>query len=252
MPEGGSLSFAADNVQLDQTQAAALPEGKPGDYVSLMVSDTGSGMPPEVRARIFEPFFTTKSEGRGTGIGLATVLRIVRNHSGCVRVESEPGQGTTFEVLLPRAKPVEATVRGLPAVEPPRGSDELILIADDEQAVRELMREGLTSHGYRVLTAADGLEAHRLFLEQQGALRLLITDTAMPGMDGPLLIASVRALSPALPIILSSGHGEAAPDSRNGITVLSKPFSLIDLLTAVAESLSKSSRCARGMGLGNR
>ena len=132
------------------------------------------------------------------------------------------------------------------------GNAATILCVDDETNQLVLRKLLLENAGYRVLTAADGLEAHRLFLEQQGALRLLITDTAMPGMDGPLLIASVRALSPALPIILSSGHGEAAPDSRNGITVLSKPFSLIDLLTAVAESLSKSSRCARGMGLGNR
>ena len=239
MPNGGQLSFAADNVQLDQAQADALPDAKPGEYISLIVSDTGSGMLPEVQARIFEPFFTTKSEGRGTGIGLATVLRIVRNHGGCVRVESQPGQGTTFEVLLPRAKVETTAETAADVAEPPRGSDELILVAEDEQAVRDLMRESLTSHGYRVLAAADGLEAERLFREHQATLRLLITDTAMPGLDGPGLIASVRAANSAVPIILTSGQEQDSRPLPDGAVRLPKPFSLVELLTAIAQCLGK-------------
>jgi CheY-like chemotaxis protein len=241
MPDGGRLSFAADNVELTEAEAAAIPDAKPGDYVSLLVSDTGTGMPPEVRAKMFEPFFTTKGEGRGTGIGLSTVLSIVKGHGGCLRVESEPGQGTTFEVFLPRAVgtvPVETTPA---AAAPPRGHGEVILVADDERAIRELINDGLTSQGYRVLTAADGAEAVALFKTHRSSVRLLLTDAAMPVMDGAHAIAEVRRLQPGLPFILTGGESEADGRSHDGADVvrLPKPFSLDELLTTVAMSLGK-------------
>ena len=193
-------------------------------------------MTPEVQARIFEPFFTTKGEERGTGIGLATVFRIVKAHQGFLRVASEPGQGTTFEVFLPRA-----SAGALPSAVPsgqalPRGHSELILVADDEKAIRELMHSELTAFGYRVLTAADGSEAVALFRRHAGEVRLLITDHAMPVMDGRQAIAEVRTLRPTLPVIFTSGEEAAGPFA--GVTMLSKPFALEDLLGAIHRNLN--------------
>ncbi len=237
MPEGGKLSIVADNVELTEAEAVAIPEGKPGEFVSLLVSDTGTGMPPEVRAKIFEPFFTTKGEGegKGTGIGLATVLRIVRAHGGFLRVESEAGQGTAFEVFLPRAPeavPVEAieAVKGLP-----RGAGELLLVADDEKAIRELVAAELTAFGYRVLTATNGAEAVAQFRQHAGEVRLFITDSAMPVMDGHQAVAELRKLKPGLPVILTSGEADAA--KTDGV-VVSKPFALEELLTAIQRILA--------------
>jgi len=236
MPTGGKLSFVADNVELDATEAAAIPEGRAGCFVSLAVTDTGTGMPPEVRAKIFEPFFTTKGEGKGTGIGLATVLRIVKAHGGFLRVESEPGQGTTFEVFLPRAESVEVAAEVANEVDLPRGHGELLLIADDERAIRELMAAELTAFGYRVLAAIDGAEAVSLFKQHGAEVKLFISDNAMPVLSGLQAAAELRKLRPDLPIILTSGEGggEALPNSVG----LSKPFTLEELLKAIKRSLN--------------
>jgi CheY-like chemotaxis protein len=239
MPEGGRISFAADNIDLGAAEAALIPEGKPGQYVSLLVSDTGTGMPAEVRARIFEPFFTTKGEGRGTGIGLATVWRIVQSHGGLLRVESQPGQGTTFEVLLPRV--ADGAPASIPSVSAsvPSGHGELVLAAEDEQAIRDLIAEGLTSHGYRVLTAANGEDAVALFRRHADQVRLVLTDSDMPVMDGVRLIRELRTLRVDLPIILASGEAvveHGVLDNR--LLRVSKPFSLEELLTAVHHILS--------------
>lgn len=235
MPSGGKLALVADNVELNAAEAAAIPEGKAGDFVSLSVSDTGTGMPPEVRAKIFEPFFTTKSEELGTGIGLSTVLRIVKAHGGFLRVDSELEQGTTFEFFLPRAievAPIEAVE---PAKDLPRGQGELVLVAEDERAIRELMKTELTAFGYRVLTAANGAEAVALFRQHAGKVRLLITDNAMPVMDGRQVITELRALKPGLPVIFASGEG--GTEKLEGVSELSKPFALEELLGAIHRSL---------------
>ena len=235
MASGGKLSFVADNVELDATQAARIPEGLAGSFVSLAVSDTGAGMPPEVRAKIFEPFFTTKGEGKGTGIGLATVLRIVKGHGGFLQVESEPGQGTTFEVFLPRAEVVEPVVTVAAEAELPRGHGELLLIADDEEALRELMTAELTAFGYRVVGAGNGAEAVTLFKQHADEVRLFLTDSSMPVMDGLQAVGELRGLRPTLPVILTSG--EAGSDVPKGVEVLNKPFTLEDLLRTVGRSL---------------
>jgi PAS domain S-box-containing protein len=240
MPAGGKLSFVVDNVELGVAEAATIPEGRPGQYLSLLVSDTGTGMPPEVRARIFEPFFSTKGEGRGTGIGLATVLRIVKAHGGFLRVESAPGQGTAFEFFLPRAleaAPVEATQ---PVTASPRGSGETILVADDEQVIRELVSAELTLAGYHVLTATNGAEAVALFRQHAGEVRLFITDGAMPVMGGERAMAELRQLQPGLPVILTSGEVAADLEPMAGVTVVSKPFALEEILGAVSQSLRRS------------
>ncbi len=235
MPEGGKLSFVADNVELTETEAATIPAGLPGEFVSLLVSDTGAGMPPEVRSKMFEPFFTTKGEGQGTGIGLSTVLRIVKAHGGFLRVESEAGQGTTFEVFLPRATEVVAVETAGPVEKLLRGAGELILVADDEKAIRELIAAELTAFGYRVLTATNGAEAVAQFRAHAEEVRLFITDSAMPVMDGHQAVAELRKLRPGLPVILTSGELEA--DKADGVAV-SKPFALEELLSAIHKLLA--------------
>jgi nitrogen-specific signal transduction histidine kinase len=234
MPSGGKLSLIADNIELGADEAAEIANGRAGEFVSLLVSDTGTGMPPEVRAKIFEPFFTTKGEGRGTGIGLSTVLRIVKTHEGFLRVESEPGEGTTFEVFLPRATESESKGEKL-AIEPLRGNGETILVADDEQAIRDLLTAELRSAGYHVLAASNGVEAVALFREHAKDVRLFITDNAMPVMNGLEAAAALRRIKPNLPVILTSG--DAPGQDANGFSVVNKPFSLEDILASIQQNL---------------
>ncbi|MFO1512639.1 MAG: ATP-binding protein [Verrucomicrobiota bacterium] len=235
MPNGGKLSFVADNVKLTAAEARTIPDGQSGEFVSLLVSDTGSGMPPEVRARIFEPFFSTKGEGRGTGIGLSTVMRIVKSHGGFMRVESEVGQGTSFEVFLPRAMDVVLVETATPATDLPRGNGEMILVADDEIAIRELVAAELGAFGYRVLKATHGAEAVALFRQHADEVRLFITDGVMPVMSGPQAIFELRKLKPGLPVILTSA--EAGAEVPAGTVAVAKPFALEELLVAIQQSL---------------
>jgi two-component system cell cycle sensor histidine kinase/response regulator CckA len=237
MPNGGKLSFVADNVELSEAEAAQIPEGRAGRFVSVSVTDAGTGIPPEVLAKIFEPFFTTKGEGRGTGIGLATVLRLIKAHHGFLQVESEVGSGTTFEVFLPQAEATAAvSVAEIPA-DLPRGNGELLLVADDELAIRELMKSELSAFGYRVLVAADGAEAVALFEQHSSEVKLLITDNAMPVLSGREAIAQVRHRQPTLPVIYMSA--DAGDEAIAGVTVLSKPFALEELLKAIRDALVK-------------
>ena len=240
MAMGGSLSVAADNVALDDVAARAIPDGRPGDFVVLMVSDTGSGMPPEVKAKIFEPFFTTKPEGKGTGLGLSTSTRIVKAHEGFFSVQSQVGDGTTFEVYLPRLSEV-ASEAATNAVEAPRGRGQLILIADDEEGVRELLRRSLEDHGYRVRAAANGAEAVSQFREHSAEVMLLITDQSMPVMDGARAIATIRETRADLPVIVLSGDGESNGGSASDgkpVERLFKPVELEALLRAVSQALA--------------
>jgi PAS domain S-box-containing protein len=235
MPDGGKLSFVADNVELTGAEAADIPDGKAGKFVSVSVSDTGTGMPPEVEAKIFEPFFTTKGEGKGTGIGLATVVRILKSHGGFLRVESEVGEGTVFEIFIPCAGEITPAIFKPVETDLPRGQDELILLADDEQAICELVAGELKEFGYRVLTATNGAEALTLFKQHAGEVRLIITDNSMPVMNGPQAIVEIRKLRPGIPAILSSG--EAGLEGLDGVIQLDKPFAFAELLAAVSRSL---------------
>lgn len=234
MAGGGKLSIVADNIELDAAQAEGIPGARPGSFVSLGVSDTGSGMSSAVRAKIFEPFFTTKGEGKGTGIGLATVLRIVNAHGGFVHVESEVSQGTSFEVFLPKAHSAEPPVASVSAAAPPRGRGELLLIADDEQAIRDLMKAELTAAGYRVLVASNGAEAVTLYKQNAKEVRLLITDNSMPVMNGLQAMREIRSLHMALPVIFTGGE---SADVLEGEANLNKPFALEDLLRVIGQSL---------------
>jgi two-component system cell cycle sensor histidine kinase/response regulator CckA len=206
MPKGGKLVIETAARTLTESEAAAIPEAVPGRYVALRVTDTGCGIAPEILPRIFEPFFTTKEPGKGTGLGLATVYGIVKQHGGCIRVTSEPGRGTIFEVFLPVH--AEAAANSGAAAQPvPRGGTETILLVEDDPAVRPLTRATLESHGYRVLEAADGVAALELWRKHRDTVALLLTDLVMPsGLSGQQLAARLRAERPQLKVIFTSGY----------------------------------------------
>jgi PAS domain S-box-containing protein len=241
MPEGGQLTLAADNVELSADEAKGIPNAKPGPWVLLLVSDTGTGIAPEVLPRIFEPFFTTKAPGEGTGLGLSTIARIVRNHEGFVSVKSELGAGTSFEIYCPRAERAPArapTDAALPAGLLP-GQGRLILFVDDDQSVREMVVPTLTEHGYRVLSAGNGAEGLALLSHHQRDVCLILTDLAMPVMDGTAMLEALRAQLPDLPVILMSGEVESDEGvlPLGATAFLRKPFRLEQLLTAIADAL---------------
>ena len=198
MPNGGKLTLETANVTLEQEYVSRFPELKAGDYVMLAITDTGTGMSEEVKARVFEPFFTTKDVGQGTGLGLSTCYGIIKQSGGHISVYSEPGRGTTFKIYLPQVEAAgEKPVRRLDSPDLPRGT-ETILLVEDDPALRELAATLLRRLGYTVLAAANGIEA--LNLKQQrdnGHIDLLFTDVVMPHMSGKELADRVRALYPA-------------------------------------------------------
>ena len=201
-------------------------------------------MGPETQARIFEPFFTTKPEGHGTGIGLATVIRLVKKHGGLLRVESAPGQGSTFEVLLPRASEADRAAHDPAAPQWIAGNQELILVVDAEKAIRELVGEGLAAHGYRVMTAINGTEAVDLIARHRPELRLCFIHASLPLAEGVGIIAALRTSTPVLPIIVTGGDdNESLAEFRAaGAMPLPKPFALSEVLVAVQDALNPSSK----------
>lgn len=241
MPSGGVLSLKAENVPRDASSSSIHPGIPEGDYVLLSVSDTGTGIAPEIADKIFEPFFTTKEQGKGTGLGLSTTLTIVKSHGGFLDVLSEPG-GTTFKIHLPAlpggAISVHAHEEGLPL-----GSGEVVLLVDDEAGIREVMKETLESQGYRVLTAADGIEAVSVFERSQEPVALAITDMNMPLMDGVATARALWRLNPFLRVIVSSGSppNELAPvrSEARQAAYLQKPCTAHSLLTMIAQELAK-------------
>jgi two-component system, cell cycle sensor histidine kinase and response regulator CckA len=242
MPTGGRLTVATANVELDEGYAQAHPDARPGPHTLLSVSDTGSGMSPEVRARIFEPFFTTKAPGKGTGLGLATVYGIVKQSGGHVELHSAVGVGTTFKVYLPAAAGPETwAVQAKSAVRStPRGT-ETVLVVEDEGAIRALMRHILAGYGYSVLEAARGDEAVRVVESHAGPIHLLISDVVMPGIDGRVVAERVAARHPAVRVLFISGYMDDAV-VRHGIlqeevNFLQKPFSPVALAHKVREVL---------------
>jgi two-component system, cell cycle sensor histidine kinase and response regulator CckA len=244
MPEGGKLIIETSNAELDSLYSDRHPIVRQGRYVLLSVSDTGTGMSAETQAHIFEPFFTTKAQGKGTGLGLATVYGVVKQSGGFIWVYSELGQGTTFKIYIPRVdQPVDRLSPVAPSSDAPRGH-ETILLTEDEQDVREVAREFLESGGYTVIEARDGLEAMRLVEKHQGAIDLLITDMVMPGMPGQELASRLKERCPELRMLYMSGYSErAAVESMQGdpsVRLLAKPFSRSALLRTVHELLKKN------------
>ncbi|OYW69473.1 MAG: hybrid sensor histidine kinase/response regulator, partial [Verrucomicrobiales bacterium 32-60-5] len=188
MPTGGTLTVSATSLQVDDNYAAMTPGSIPGRYLKIKVTDTGIGIPPEVVDKIFDPFFTTKELGKGTGLGLSTVLSIVKSHGGFLNVYSEPGNGTTFSVCFPAMDAPEGEVAKVQADTHPRGNGEMILIVDDEAAVRTITQQTLETYGYRVLTAADGTEAVALYSMHRMEIAAVVTDMMMPVMGGQATI----------------------------------------------------------------
>jgi PAS domain S-box-containing protein len=240
MPRGGRLTIETQNVDLDRKYCRRHPEVPPGRYVMIAVSDTGQGMPPEVKARLFEPFFTTKAPGKGTGLGLATVHGIVKQSGGHVSVYSEEGHGTTFKIYLPRTD--DAKEEAGVAVEPevPRGS-ETILLVEDEGSLRELIREWLEGAGYTVLEGRHGAEALQIGESHPGPIDLVLTDVVMPTMNGRELATQVVAARPQIRTVYMSGYTDDAV-VRHGVlgeevSFLQKPFTEAALAKKLREVL---------------
>ncbi|MGH8752081.1 MAG: AAA family ATPase, partial [Burkholderiales bacterium] len=204
MPNGGVLKIGAENLMLDESYARMHADARPGPYVVITVADSGSGIAPELQERIFEPFFTTKEIGRGTGLGLSTAVGIVKGHGGFFTVYSEPGKGSKFKVYLP-ALQSSAAREAEEKRELPAGNGELILVIDDEGAIREVTKTTLEAHGYQVLTAGDGTEALALYAKRNDAIKVVLTDLMMPYMDGAATVRALEKMNPQVKIILSSG-----------------------------------------------
>lgn len=240
MPDGGCLTVSCSNELLDEHYCALIPDCQAGPYLCIRLEDTGTGMHPALLEKIFDPFFTTKDIGKGTGLGLSTSLAIIKSHSGFMRCYSESGTGTQFEIYLPAHDAAACSVLGA-AQELPRGYGELILVVDDELAVRRVTRQTLLSFGYRVVTAEDGAEALALYVSQRDEIALVLTDMMMPILDGISTIRALRRINPSLPIIAASGlssHEEVIRVSNAGVEhFLSKPYSAHQLLTMLRKAL---------------
>ncbi len=240
MPRGGRLTIEVANADLDDTYARAHPEVKPGAYVMLVVSDTGLGMDRETQARIFEPFFTTKEPGKGTGLGLATVYGIVKQSNGHIGVYSELGRGTTFKIYLPRV-PEATAVAALEPAHPARRGSETILLVDDDQEVRDLAGEILTSEGYTVLVAEHPDQALVASDRHPATIHLVITDVVMPGMNGPQLVERLKASRRDVRVLYMSGYADGATLHHGvleaGQAFLQKPFTRQSLAAKVRETL---------------
>jgi len=252
MPNGGRVTIATRNVSAEEKLPYKTPGMPAADYVLIEVSDTGTGIPPEIIENIFEPFFTTKPVGQGTGLGLSTVYGIVKQTGGFVYCSSEMGKGTTFHILLPRhvetAAEAAKAAESIKAEQPQAAGADLtgsatILLVEDEEAVRAFASRALASRGYTVHEAGTGTEALQVMEETGGAIDLVVSDVVMPEMDGPSLLRELRKARPDLKIIFVSGYAEDAfaknlPDGES-FSFLPKPFTLKALATAVKDALGR-------------
>jgi len=244
MPKGGSLVISTGSCETTAADCKRNPEAQPGAHAWLSVQDTGCGIPPEVLPRIFEPFFTTKEEGKGTGLGLANVFSIAKQHQGWVEVESEVGAGTLFRVFLPVAQEQSAETPSSPENFLVQGGKEVILLVEDEEPVRAYARTVLQMHGYKVLEASSGVDALDVWKRHRDRIALLLTDLVMPDeMTGLELSEKLRAERPGLKVLFSSGYNpEMAEDvlkSQSGFSFLHKPYQPKTLARMVREILDK-------------
>jgi len=236
MPNGGTLKISAENLLVDENYAKMHIDAKVGSYIVVTIADTGIGIKPEILDRIFEPFFTTKELSKGTGLGLSTVLGIVKSHGGFINVYTEQRRGSQFKVYLPAQEANETTEEQ--EQELPLGNGELILVVDDEVAIRDVTKSSLESHNYKAITASDGIEAIALYAEYQDRISLVLTDMVMPSMDGLTTIRTLRKINPDVKIIAVSGL--SSNDKINiaydmGVKAfLSKPYTASELLQTIS------------------
>jgi len=243
MPDGGKINIKAENVVIDENYSRMNPSSRPGPYVKVVVEDTGTGMKKEVLDRIFDPFFTTKEVGKGTGLGLSTTLMIVKSHDGFLNVYSEVGKGTRFTIYFPVAPSEAGDISSSAETTMPAGNGEMVLVVDDEAMIREIAQATLERFGYEVVTAKDGKEALDILSTADLKIDVVITDLAMPVMDGSQFVRNIRNTDPNIPILAMSGFVEPdqAADMRSMSvnTVLDKPFTAEVLLTAIRKALTK-------------
>lgn len=249
MPEGGTLALAAENIVLEGSPRTMMPGAQPGNYVLLTVSDTGEGIAPENIDKIFDPFFTTKPVGKGTGLGLSTVLGIVKSHGGCLDIQSKPGAGTVFKVCLPAVQSPALPPAEPAAPKPTAGRGEWILLIDDEEHIRSVLKRILERQGYHAIIARDGREAEALYAREQAKIKVVITDMMMPTMDGLAVIKALKQINPEVSIIVASGV-YAGPKFEEAAKLgvkqfLQKPFNSASLLETVARALAPTEQAAQ-------
>ena len=252
MPQGGELVIETSDVEVNEARAQSHPKARPGSHVWLRVADTGCGMDSNTLQHLFEPFFTTKGVGKGTGLGLATVYGIIEQHRGWIEVESAPGHGTTFRIFLPVAEGQIAAAR--PAAQSPddaKGGQETILLVEDEELLRELARTTLEGLGYTVLEAPNATEAMKVWKQNPGVAKLLLTDMVMPGgVTGRELAEALRRDQADLAVVFSSGYSQETLDPVRqecpGTAFLQKPYRPDDLARVVRECLDHEAASPSG------
>jgi two-component system, cell cycle sensor histidine kinase and response regulator CckA len=247
MPNGGELTIKTEMTELGSEYCEVHTYAQPGRYVQLSVSDTGFGMEAATVEHIFEPFFTTKEVGEGTGLGLPTAMGIVKQHNGMIEVESQPEQGTTFKVLLPTAAGT-ADPKLVSDKSPVRGGSETILLVEDNDGMRQVMRETLERLGYKVVSAQDGLEAIDQFYLHRTRISLVVLDVMMPKMSGPAVYEQLSEIVPGLPVIFCSGYSDQTMPELAGksphVALLQKPFDRKVFARKVRELLDTASSAA--------
>lgn len=241
MPEGGTLTMSAENIVLDKDYARVNIDAKPGRYVIITVSDTGTGIPQGMMEKIFEPFFTTKDVGKGTGLGLSTALALVKAHNGFINVYSEVNRGTSFKIYLPATELAEAALPVETDFDRYVGHGELILVVDDESSIREIARATLEAYGYEVLVAGDGAEAIAVFVKNMDNVRAAIIDNMMPVLDGKSTIAAIRRMETEVKLIATSGlQDEIATSLSSQVDAfINKPFTGEKLLKTVHQVINE-------------
>ncbi|MBW4546313.1 MAG: response regulator [Symplocastrum torsivum CPER-KK1] len=246
MPNGGTLSIVAENIWIDEPYTKFNIEAKVGSYIVLTVSDTGIGIPEETLERIFDPFFTTKAIDKGTGLGLSTVMGIVKSYGGFINVHSQVGKGTQFKIYLPALEKTEIQTPQDRVDTLPIGNGELILVADDETSIREIIKTLLEAFKYRVLLANDGIEAIALYAQHKEEISVVLLDLMMPSLDGSTTIRTLHKMNPQVKIIASSGlmsNHEIIQTLDNSVEAfLQKPYTSDDLLKKLQLVLNESDR----------
>ncbi|MEP7150144.1 MAG: response regulator [Nitrospira sp.] len=240
MPDGGRLTIATRTLFIAQDNPSPHSALLPGSYVHLMIRDSGKGMDRETLSHIFEPFFTTKEEGKGTGLGLATVYGIVKQSHGFIFADSEPNAGTTFDVYFPLVDAPVLSTKAWTSSKPQSGT-ETILLVEDQQAVRQLLTQVLTEYGYKLLEASNGQEALRLVAATREPIHIVVTDVVMPQMTGPALVERLRRQWPTLRVLFMSGYAEGTvlPTflAEPGTGFIQKPFLPVELAKKLRDLL---------------